>query len=75
MIKLESTITCPRCSHQETEKMPVDACQFYYNCRKCGVLLRPKKGDCCVFCTHGSVSCPPIQEVSLYKKVKLGCCS
>jgi hypothetical protein len=24
--------------------------------------LRPKPGDCCVFCSFGSVKCPPIQE-------------
>jgi hypothetical protein len=24
-------------------------------------MLRPKKGDCCVFCSYGSVLCPPIQ--------------
>lgn len=24
-------------------------------------MLRPKAGDCCVFCSYGSVKCPPIQ--------------
>jgi alkylmercury lyase len=42
--------------------MPTDACQFYYDCSGCGTLLRPKPGDCCVFCSYGSVPCPPIQE-------------
>ena len=42
--------------------MPTDACQFFYDCRGCGALLRPKPGDCCVFCSYGSVPCPPIQE-------------
>jgi hypothetical protein len=41
--------------------MPTDACQFYYECTNCKTLLRPKAGDCCVFCSYGSVSCPPIQ--------------
>ena len=26
------------------------------------VKLKPKAGDCCVFCSYGSVPCPPIQE-------------
>jgi hypothetical protein len=26
----ESTITCPNCGHQATERMPQDACQFFY---------------------------------------------
>ena len=57
----QSVITCPRCGHQASETMPIDACQFFYECRGCGELLRPKQGDCCVFCTYGSVPCPPIQ--------------
>ncbi len=41
--------------------MPTDACLFYYQCTACGALLRPKAGDCCVFCSYGSVKCPPMQ--------------
>jgi len=41
--------------------MPTDACQYFYECTGCGTLLRPKPGDCCVFCSYGSVPCPPIQ--------------
>jgi len=41
--------------------MPADACQFFYQCTGCGALLRPKPGDCCVFCSYGSVACPPRQ--------------
>jgi hypothetical protein len=38
------------------------ACQFFYDCKECGVRLKPKPGDCCVFCSYGSVPCPPIQR-------------
>ena len=41
--------------------MPVNACQFFYECAACKALLRPEPGDCCVFCSYGSVKCPPIQ--------------
>jgi hypothetical protein len=58
---LESTITCPHCGMAKTETMPTDACRFFYKCAACGAMLRPKAGDCCVFCSHGSVPCPPIQ--------------
>lgn len=58
---LDSVITCPHCGRQATERMPTDACQFFYECRGCGARLRPKPGDCCVFCSFGSVKCPPIQ--------------
>ena len=58
---LESTITCPRCGAERVETMPTDACQFFYDCTGCGAVLRPKPGDCCVFCSYGTVPCPPIQ--------------
>ncbi|GEM_PF-3563775 len=54
----ESTLTCPSCGNAKTETMSLDACQFYYECEACGQLLRPKPGDCCVFCSYGSVPCP-----------------
>jgi hypothetical protein len=60
-IKRVSTITCPNCGHQETETMPTDNCHYYYECKSCGALLKPKQGDCCVFCSYGNVPCPPIQ--------------
>jgi hypothetical protein len=58
----DSVITCPQCGFAKLEGMPVDACQFYYECEGCKTLLRPKAGDCCVFCSFGSVRCPPVQE-------------
>ena len=59
-ISLESTITCPECGHQKLESMPTDACVFFYECDGCKALLRPVKGDCCVFCSYGSTGlCPP----------------
>ena len=56
---LESVITCPMCRHGRRETMPTDACQYFYECTNCGALLRPRPGDCCVFCSYGSVKCPP----------------
>ena len=61
-IELNSTITCPECGFSKTEEMPTNACQWYYECESCKVLLKPLKGDCCVYCSYGTVKCPPIQE-------------
>jgi hypothetical protein len=58
---LESVITCPQCGQRQRESMPTDACQFFYDCSGCGAVLRPRAGDCCVFCSYGSVRCPPVQ--------------
>ena len=60
--QLQSTLTCPHCGHQATETMPTDACVFFYDCKGCGEKLKPLPGSCCVFCSYGSVPCPPIQE-------------
>jgi len=56
-----SKLTCPECGHVSVETMPTDACIYFHDCAGCGALLRPKKGDCCVFCSYGSVPCPPVQ--------------
>ena len=60
-IVVESTLTCPQCGHVKHETMPVDAYQFFYECEGCEALLKPLPGDCCVFCSYGSVKCPPAQ--------------
>lgn len=61
-IIIESTITCPNCGHQKTQQMQTDACQYFYKCEQCQKVLKPKPGDCCVFCSYGNVPCPSIQE-------------
>jgi hypothetical protein len=60
-VEVDSVITCPQCGFAKRETMPTDACQFYYECDGCKALLRPTPGDCCVFCSFGSVRCPPMQ--------------
>lgn len=60
-VELKSTLTCPNCGYSKDEIMPTDACQFFYECEKCKTVLRPKQGDCCVYCSYGTVKCPPIQ--------------
>lgn len=52
-IDFESVPTCPHCGFAKREIMPTDACQFYYGCSNCKVLLR-------IF--FGSEKCPPVQE-------------
>lgn len=56
-----SVLTCPACGHAETLAMPTDACLFFHECAGCHALLRPEPGDCCVFCSYGTVPCPPVQ--------------
>mgnify|MGYP001828821402 CR=1 FL=1 len=66
-ILLTSVLTCPECGASSRDKMPTSACQFFYECSGCGAVLRPMPGDCCVYCSYGTVPCPPIQASD-------GCC-
>ena len=60
-VSMTSELTCPECGTRQVETMPNDACIYFYECKACGAMLRPRSGDCCVFCSFGSVACPPIQ--------------
>lgn len=65
--KYTSVITCPACGHSQKEQMPTDACQYFYECGSCKEVLKPLLGDCCVYCSYGTVPCPPVQQDK-------GCC-
>lgn len=60
-MQLKSVITCPQCDFRKEEEMPTDSCVFFYECESCRKLLKPVAGDCCVFCSFGTVKCPPKQ--------------
>ena len=68
-IHLNSIITCPACGFSREEAMPTDACVWYWECPACKTLVRPQPGDCCVYCSYGSVPCPPVQVAG-----PQGCC-
>jgi hypothetical protein len=62
---LSATVTCPNCGHQATEEMPTTAWVHFYQCLACHTVLRPKPGDCCVFCSYSSSRCPRRQAEGL----------
>lgn len=62
IVELNSTITCPNCGNKKNELMPTDACVYFYPCEKCETILKPLNGDCCVYCSYGTVKCPSIQS-------------
>ncbi|MES2567102.1 MAG: GDCCVxC domain-containing (seleno)protein [Bacteroidota bacterium] len=57
-----SEITCPKCKHTKSEKLPTEVCLVSYTCENCKEVLHPKDGDCCVFCTYGTHKCPSKQD-------------
>lgn len=68
-----STIRCPECGAATDVQMPTERCQYFWDCPACEAVLRPKPGDCCVFCSHGSVPCPPVQQAAA--EGDTSCCS
>lgn len=70
-IILQSTLTCPACNYAKSETMSTDSCSWFYECENCKLILKPKKGDCCVYCSYGSIPCPPVQELESYGR---NCC-
>ena len=67
-MELYSVLTCPECGQAERLAMPTNACVFFHECASCHALLRPRGRDCCVFCSFGSVQCPP-------RQTGCGCCA
>ncbi|MDR9410252.1 MAG: GDCCVxC domain-containing (seleno)protein [Balneolaceae bacterium] len=59
---VKSILTCPNCNRSSEQPMPTDSCQYFWECEYCKSVIKPKPGDCCVFCSYGSVPCPPIQQ-------------
>lgn len=70
----QSELTCPECGQKEMLSMPTDACQWFHECTNCHSLLKPRRGDCCVFCSYGSVPYPPIQLQDSCPTTKGGGC-
>ena len=60
-MRTEATLTCPECGEKQKITMPVNACQHFYKCQKCGEMLKPKKSECCVFCSYADTKCPSKQ--------------
>lgn len=56
-----SDITCPSCGFTKNERLPTEVCLIKYTCQKCSKDIFPKEGDCCVFCSYGTVKCPSKQ--------------
>ncbi len=62
LIQLRSILTCPACGEAREKVMPENACVYFFECPACSVVIRPKPGDCCVFCSYGDTPCPPVQR-------------
>ena len=64
-VELNSEIICPKCGHKSVETMPTDSCQWFYQCKGCKEILKPINDDCCIYCSYGTVPCPPIQLIQM----------
>lgn len=60
-ITTQAKLTCPQCDFVQVVEMPANTCQFFYQCINCKAVLRPRAGDCCVFCSYAGIPCPTRQ--------------
>ncbi|MGF6774913.1 GDCCVxC domain-containing (seleno)protein [Paraburkholderia sp. GAS334] len=60
--RLEFDHHVPVCGQMKDESMLSDASIRLYACEYCKEVLRPKLGDCCVYCSYGTTKCPPMQQ-------------
>ncbi|PTN12713.1 GDCCVxC domain-containing (seleno)protein [Nitrosomonas aestuarii] len=60
-VVLKSEIKCPECGYRKVETMPTEFYLWRYECARCHMLLQPLQAECCIFCSYGSIPCPPIQ--------------
>jgi hypothetical protein len=62
MTDLTAILTCPHCGHGSVETMPVHGCVAFHECEGCHVVVTPKAGDCCVFCSYADQRCPSVRD-------------
>ncbi|WP_304608924.1 MULTISPECIES: GDCCVxC domain-containing (seleno)protein [unclassified Polynucleobacter] len=55
-------ITCPNCYGQETLEISQGYSQHLYRCPSCSIILKPRSGDCCIFCSFGSQDCSSAEQ-------------
>ena len=60
-MQLKSTLKCPNCGHTEQVTMPLDYCQFSYDCKSCHEIMKAKQGIAVCF-VDGDVPCPSAQK-------------
>jgi hypothetical protein len=59
---LLSIITCPSCEGHEALEIPQGYSQHLYRCPSCSIILKPKSGDCCIFCSFGNLDCSSAEQ-------------
>jgi len=60
---LTSILSCPLCRRTSEEIVPPDTWIRRHRCRLCSKDFAAKPGDCCVFCSYGSVRCSGEQNL------------
>ncbi|MGB0846810.1 MAG: GDCCVxC domain-containing (seleno)protein [Thiolinea sp.] len=62
-IILECTLTCPSCQTKESLTMVQGRSESFFTCTHCSTTHLTKLGECCIYCSYGTVSCPTIQSI------------
>ena len=63
-INLKTVITCKNCGTSEEVMMHAKLPEQKFICKRCTAELSARADECCVYCSYGSVKCPPVQEIA-----------
>ena len=62
MVKTLCVVTCPNCSQEHREQMPMYSVVKEFKCRRCGNPMEVGADECCIFCVYGSRRCLSAQR-------------
>lgn len=63
-VSFKTRITCRNCGATEDITMHSSLPERSFTCKKCTTVLLAHSDECCVYCSYGSVQCPPVQEIA-----------
>ena len=62
---LVGKITCPSCGSDSFARMCHTWCLYFHECKSCGSMITPRRGECCVFRSYGVAAlclCDPLDQ-------------
>ena len=69
--KVVGMLTCPSCGSDSFARMSHTWCLHFHECKHCGSMITPRRGECCVFRSYGVSAiclCDPLDHGQLRRR-------